>query len=141
MKPAVAENRAKKVDQRSETETAHTKTILLVGDAPAEEKVLAQLLIAKGYQVLQATTEQLIDGQFQSASPHAAVVSYNWPNNIGLRAFLLNHQELQSLPVIFSGPISDSCPGRDLNIIGRCPDPSQKEEIMVKLEEYFEVVG
>jgi len=113
------------------------RTVLLVGDSMAEERDLIRSLISNGYQFICATTDQLLDGISLSSNPMAAIVSYNWPNNIGLRAFLLNHHELHSLPIIFSGATSESCPGRDLNIIGHCPTQRGPGEIVETLNRYF----
>lgn len=112
------------------------KTVLLVGDDIAGENDLIANLARNGYQFVCATTEQLLDGISLTTDPQAAIVSYNWPNNIGLRAFLLNHHVLHSLPVIFSGPTTESCPGRDLNVIGHCAQ-SHSSEIVELLNRHF----
>lgn len=114
----------------------HDKTVLLVGDDMGGKNDLIASLVENGYRFVCATTEQLLDGAFLTTDPQAAVVSYNWPNNIGLRAFLLNHHALHSLPVIFSGSNSAACPGRDLNVIGHSTH-SQSTEIIELLNRYF----
>lgn len=114
----------------------HDKTVLLVGDDMTVENDLIATLVENGYQFICATTEQLLDGMYLTADPQAAIVSYNWPNNIGLRAFLLNHHALHSLPVIFSGATNSFCPGRDLNVIGHCAQ-SHSSEIVGLLNSYF----
>ncbi len=113
------------------------KTILLVGDGDHNEPFLAKLLRKRGYRVMQASSENLIDGDMPAIVPHAAIVNYNWPSNIGLRAYLLNHHQLHSLPIIFFGPDCKSGSGRDLNVIGLCPDVAEPEALLRQLTDYF----
>jgi len=129
------QTRRKSKQKTSVSETI--RTILLVGDGDHNEPLLAQLLDRKGYRVIQASTENLIEGDMPEVVPQAAIVNYNWPSNIGLRAYLLNHHQLHSLPIIFFGPDCKSGSGRDLNVIGLCPDVAQPETLLRLLTDYF----
>lgn len=109
-------------------------TALLVADE--EQNRICCALEKNGFNVIRATSENLVDGDMPAAIPHVAIIKYNWQNNIGLRAYLLNRNNLYAIPVVFFGQNCTPTSGRDLLTIGRFTELNTKQ-MVAQLRRYF----